>query len=139
MRRFLFSSLVLAVAVIVHVDWHFARPTHHRLSLAWDQHWLFAAGAFGLVGWIVARVWPTQAWRRGGLIAAFGIIVAQVIEPIAEVALYQHHLGYPNAPARWAAFFTCLAAGLPAYGLALWLCRSGPADAPHAHPRPNER
>jgi hypothetical protein len=125
MRRFLSGSLALAVAVVIHVDWHFARPTHHRLSLAWEQHWLFAAGAFALIGWTVARVWPSQVWRRGGVIAALGIIGAQVIEPIGEVVLYQHHLGYASEPARWAAFFTCLAAGLPAYGLALWLCRPG--------------
>jgi hypothetical protein len=123
MRRFLFVTLVLALAGVVHIDWHFARPAHHRLSLGWDQHWLFAVAAFGLVGWIVARVWPAQAWRRGGLIAALGIVLAQVVEPMAEVALYMHRFGYPDEPARWSAFFACLAAGLPAYGLALWLCR----------------
>jgi hypothetical protein len=123
MRRFFFVALVLVFAGAIHVDWHLARPTHHRLSLGWDQHWLFAAIAFALVGWTVARVWPAQAWRRGGLIAAFGIILAQGIEPIAEVALYLHQLGYPNEPARWTAFFACLAAGLPAYGVALWICR----------------
>lgn len=123
MRRFLFTVLVLALALVVHVDWHVARPTHHRLSLGWDQHWLFAAIAFGVLGWIVARVWPAQAWRIGGLIAAFGIILAQVIEPIAEVVLDAHRLGYPEEPARWTAFWACLAAGLPAYGMALWLCR----------------
>jgi hypothetical protein len=123
MRRFLFLALVLALAGAVHVDWHLARPTHHRLSLGWNQHWLFAALAFGLVGWVVARVWPAQAWRRGGLIAALALVLAQVIEPMAEVAVYLHRIGYPDEPARWTAFFVCLAAGLPAYGLALWRCR----------------
>lgn len=123
MRRVIFIMLVLTLAGAVHVDWHLARPTHHRLSLGWEQHWLFAAIAFGLVGWIVARVWPEQAWRRGGLIATFAIILAQVIEPMAEVALYQHRIGYPDEPARWTAFFACLAVGLPVYCLALWRCR----------------
>jgi len=123
MRRFLFLALTLSLAVVVHVDWHFARPTHHRLSLGWNQHWLFAALGFGLVGWAVARIWPAQAWRRGGVIAALAVVLAQVIEPIGEVAVYLHRIGYPNEPARWTAFFICIGVGLPAYGLALWLCR----------------
>jgi hypothetical protein len=124
MRRFLSFALVLVLAGVVHADWHFARPTHHRgLSLGWEQHWLFAALAFGLVGWVVARVWPRQAWRRGGVIAALALVLAQVIEPIAEVAVYLHRIGYPDEPERWAAFFVCIAVGLPAYCIALWLCR----------------
>jgi hypothetical protein len=123
MRRFLDIGLAMVVATIIHVDWHFARPTHHRLSLGWNQHWLFAAIAFGLVGWTVARIWAANAWRHGGIIAALGMVIAQVIEPVAEVAFYAHRLGYPNEAARWTAFVACLAAGLPAYCMALWLCR----------------
>lgn len=123
MRRFLFVGLVFALAATVHVDWHFARPNHHRLSLGWDQHWIFAGLAFGVVGWIVARAWPEQVWRRGGAIAILALVLAQGIEPMAEVALYLHRIGYPGEPARWSAFFVCIAVGLPAYCLTLWLCR----------------
>jgi hypothetical protein len=123
MRRFLFIVLVLVLAAAVHVDWHFARSTHHRLSLGWDQHWLFSAIAFGLVGWVVARTWPEHAWRRGAMIAMLALLLAQGIEPMAEVALYLHRIGYPDEPARWTAFFVCTAVGLPAYCLALWRCR----------------
>ena len=123
MRRFIFLALVFALAGAVHLDWHFARSTHHRLSLGWDQHWLFAALAFGLVGWVVARTWPEQAWRRGGVIATLALLLAQGIEPMAEVAFNLHRIGYPDEPARWTAFFVCVAAGLPAYCLALWWCR----------------
>ena len=126
MRRFRFVALVLALASAVHVDWHFARPTHHRLSLGWDQYWLFAALAFGLVGWVVARTWPEQPWRHGGMIAALALVLAQGIEPMTEVALNLHRLGYPVEPARWTAFFVCIAVGLPAYCLALWRCRPAP-------------
>lgn len=123
MRRVFFVALVLALAAVVHVDWHFARPTHHRLSLGWDNHWLFAAGAFALIGWLVARTWPDDAWRRGGWIAALALVLAQGVEPMAELALDLHRLGYPDEPARWMAFLVCLGAGLPAYTVALWLCR----------------
>jgi hypothetical protein len=123
MRRFLFTSLILALAAVVHTDWHFARPTHHRLSLGWNQHWLFAGLAFGLVGWVVARTWPADVWRRGIVIATIALVLAQVIEPMAEVALDLHRIGYPSEPGRWTAFFVCIAAGLPSYCLALWWCR----------------
>lgn len=123
MRRFLFIALTLALASAVHVDWHLARPTHHRLSLGWDQHWLFAAAAFGLIGWAVARIWPEQVWRRGTVLAALALVLAQGLEPMGEVALSLHQIGYPDEPARWTAFLVCLGAGVPAYCLALWLCR----------------
>jgi hypothetical protein len=123
MRRFLFIALVLALAAAVHADWHLARPTHHRLSLGWNQHWLFAALAFGFVGWVVARTWPEHTWRRGATIATLALLLAQGIEPMAEVALYQHRFGYPDEAARWTAFFVCIAVGLPVFALALWWCR----------------
>ena len=123
MRRFRFIALVLALASAGHMDWHFARPAHHRLSLGWDQHRLFAALGYGLVGWVVARTCPDQAWRRGGVIAALALVLAQGIEPMTEVALNLHRIGYPDEPVRWTAFFVCIAVGLPAYCLALWGCR----------------
>jgi len=125
MRRLLFALLVLALATAVHVDWHLARPAHHhqRLSLGWDQHWIFAALAFAAVGWVVARAWPERRWWVGGWIAALALFIAQGVEPASEVALYLHRFGYPNEPRRWVAFFLCIGAGLPAYALALWLCR----------------
>jgi len=120
MRRSLMAALILMLAGVVHVDWHLARPAHHRLSLGWGQHWLFAALGFALVGWIVARAWPEHVWRRGVVIVAVALLLAQVVEPMAEVALDQHRIGYPDEPARWTAFFVCVAAGLPALCLALW-------------------
>ena len=125
MRRLVSALLVLALASAVHVDWHLARPAvhHRRLSLGWDQHWLFAVLAFAVVGWAVARVWPDSPWRPGGWIAALALVLGQGVEPVSEVALYFHRLGYPDDPGRWSVFFVCIAAGLPAYGAALWLCR----------------
>jgi phosphotransferase system glucose/maltose/N-acetylglucosamine-specific IIC component len=125
LRRFLSTILVVALAGAVHLDWHLARPAHHhrRLSLGWDQHWLLATIVFAVVGWIVARVWPERPWRPGLWIAALALFLAQGVEPASEVALYARRLGYPDEPGRWSAFFVCIAVGLPAYGLALWLCR----------------
>jgi hypothetical protein len=127
MRRVLSAVLVLVLASAVHLDWHLARPAvhHRRLSLGWDQHWLFAALAFGIVGWVVARVWAERPWRAGWWIAVLALVLAQGIEPAFEVLLYFHRLGYPNDTGRWSAFFLCIAAGLPAYASAVWLCRPG--------------
>ena len=123
MRRVLFATLIVILAGAIHLDWHLARPAHHRLSLGWGQHWLFAATAFALVGWLVARAWPEDVWRRGTVIATLAVVLAQGLEPMGEVALALHRLGYPDDPARWTAFFVCVATGVPAYLLALWWCR----------------
>lgn len=123
MRRLLFAVLVLALATAVHVDWHLARPTHHRLSLGWSYHWLFAAAFFAAVGWIIARRWSTGAGHAAAWIVALALLIAQGVEPLLEVALYQHRIGYPSEPERWRAFALCVAAGLPALLLTLRLCR----------------
>lgn len=90
----------------------------------------------------MARTRPEDVWRRGTVIAALAVVLAQSLEPMGEVALALHRLGYPNEPARWTAFFVCLAAGLPAYFAALWWCRPR-RDARTARspprPQPNER
>lgn len=123
MRRLWFVLLTLILAAVIHVDWHVARPAHHRLSLGWSQHWIFAASAFAIVGWLVARLWPEQTWRVGAWLAALAIVIAQGLEPMLEVAGYQHRFGFPDEPERWVVFAICQAAGLPAYAATLWLCR----------------
>ena len=41
MRRLYQAGLALALAAVIHIDWHLARPTHHRLSLGWAEHYSF--------------------------------------------------------------------------------------------------
>jgi hypothetical protein len=123
MRRLMMPLLIALLAVAIHVDWHLARPMHHRLSLAWSQHWIVAAILFGIAGWLIARAWPDRPLRPALTIVGLAVLAAQGIEPVLEVALYQHRLGFPNDPSRWLAFAICLAAGLPALGAALWLTR----------------
>ena len=123
MRRLGYAALVLALATIVHVDWHLARPAHHRLSLAWPQHWLFAAAAFALVGWLIARWWPDAPGRAAAGIVGLALVLAQGVEPLMEVAIYQHRFGYPSDPGRWSVFAVCVATGLPALLATLILCR----------------
>ena len=62
------ALLSLLLGVVLHVDWHLARPLHHRLSLDWSYHWAFTAALFAVVGCIIARTWPTQRWRLGAVV-----------------------------------------------------------------------
>jgi hypothetical protein len=123
MRRFGRPAvLALLIAVVIHADWHFARPTHHRLSLGWPQHWIFAAIGFAIVGWVIARLFE-RPYATGAAVLALAVIVAQAVEPVAEVVIYQGRIGYPNDPGRWGVFALCLAAGIPAFIAALFFCR----------------
>lgn len=129
MRRLVSIPLVLLLAAGIHLDWHFARPHHYRLSLAWEHHWLFGAVLFAAAGCCVALRWPAERWRAGALNVALALVGAQVIEPVLfETLLYDHRLGYDVEPARWAAFAECVGAGIPAFLLVLALARRRPAE-----------
>ena len=132
MRRLGLLGLSLLLAAGIHVDWHLARSHHHRLSLEWREHWMFALALFALVGMIVARVWAAERWGAGAWVLAAAVVVAQGVEPVLEAVIYDHRLAYEVEPARWMVFWLCLAVGIPAYALALWLC--APPAARDARP-----
>ena len=121
MRRLGIVPLALLLALGLHVDWHLARPLHHRLSLAWEHHWIFAALLFASVALLVAvRRSAAERWRAGAWVLALGLIAAHVVEPVVTLAFYEHRLAYEVEPERWTIFFESLAAGLPAYAATLW-------------------
>jgi uncharacterized membrane protein len=113
-------SLLLGVAF--HVDWHLARPLHHRLSLDWSHHWAITAAIFAVVGCVVSRSWPSQRWRLGAIVFVSAALLAQFVEPLLEVLIYEHRLGYEVERARWIAFWKTLVASAIAYVGALALC-----------------
>jgi len=123
MRAPAFFGFALTLAATIHIDWHLARPTHHRLSLGWHQHWIFAAIVFFGVGWIMARLRAKDAVHAALWIAIVGIMPGQGIEPVLELVIYQGHVGYPTDPGRWGVFFACIAVGLPALLTSARLCR----------------
>jgi hypothetical protein len=114
--------LSVLLAAVLHLDWHLARPAHHRLSLEWPGHWLATAAFFAIAGWIIARTWPGARWSLGAAVFVAAVILAQLVEPVLEILFYQGRLGYAGEPARWAAFGRAMAAATPAYWGALWLC-----------------
>jgi hypothetical protein len=122
------ASLLLAVGI--HVDYHLARPLHHRLSLEWQQHWIFAVVLFAAVASLVALRWPSAArWRVGMWVLVAGILLAQLVEPVLTVAFYEHRLAYETEPERWQAFLECITAGIPAYLGTLWCAGRWPSTA----------
>ena len=123
-RRLISVRLVLILAALVHVDWHFARPHHHRLSLEWSSHWAFGMAFFAAAGWFIARRWPADRWLAAAWNVTLALVVGQVIEPVLESVFYDHRLGYPVEPERWVAFWQCVGAGIPALVIALWISRS---------------
>lgn len=116
----LIFSAILASAI--HVDWHLARPAHHRLSLEWPYHWLATALVFAATGWMIARFWPAIRWRMGAIVFIAAVVLAQGIEPVLEMVFYMGRFSYPDEPLRWAAFGRAIAASTPAFVATLWLC-----------------
>lgn len=92
------SAIVFALglAAAIHADWHFARPSHHQLSLGWPWHWLLAVPVFALVAWYVARVWPERTVRASLLIVGGAILAGGILEPAYE------YFG-DGAPLEWVA------------------------------------
>lgn len=109
--------LALGLAVVVHADWHLARPAHghHRLSFGLPYHWVVAIPAFALAAWAVARLWPGRFAAASCWIVGTALVGAQLLEPLGEQIVYAHRLGMQIEPARWTAFWGCAAAGLAAY------------------------
>jgi hypothetical protein len=84
---------------------------------------LFAAAGFAIVGWLLARLELGQPMRAAACAVVLAVLLAQGIEPVAEVMLYQHRLGYPQDEGRTAVFVLCLAVGIPSMCVAMVLCR----------------
>jgi hypothetical protein len=113
---------------VLHLDWHVARPLHHRLSLDWPYHWLATALLFGAVAWLIARKWPLRAWKLAAVVFVSAIVIAQLIEPLLESAFYDHRFAYDVERERWATFARSMAAATVMYWGVLWASlRAAPA------------
>lgn len=107
--------LVLALVVIIHADYHVARPHHMRWSLAWGEHWLLALPVFAATAWLIRRWWPDRIWSASAWTLGLAAIGAQLVEPLVESLVYLGQVGIPMEPERWRAFLELMTAGLFVY------------------------
>jgi len=135
MRRYLSWWAVLAIMVMVHVDWHFGRGHHHRLSLSWPYHWITGLITFFMLALFCARKWPSNPFRNAVINGLAGLLAGQIIEPMLEVVGYRVPVAQVFTPERWHVFWqftTASAVGLLA-GFAVVAARqrgrSGAASA----------
>ena len=121
LRSHVSFPVALFLGVFIHLDWHLARHEHDGRSLGWDAHWLVAIPIFALAAWRIARRWPPPAnpWLPAALTVALGVLLGQVIEPLAEIIHYQATLAEELEPARLTAFAAFTVTGVVTMGLAL--------------------
>jgi len=115
MRRYISIRAVLLIMVLVHVDWHFGRGHHHRLSLSWPYHWVTGLIAFFLLTWFCAWKWPDNPIRAALLNGSLGLFAGQIVEPLLEVVGYRAPIASVFSAERWhvfAQFATAAAVGL---------------------------
>ena len=113
--------VALTLGLAIHLDWHLARHEHDGRSLGWDAHWLVAIPIFALAAWRIARRWPPPdtPWRPAALAVALGVLLGQVLEPLAEIIHFQATLAEELEPARLTAFAAFTVTGVVTMGLAL--------------------
>jgi hypothetical protein len=115
--------VILGLASAMHLDWHFARPEHHRLSLGWSQHWLVAIPVFALVGWYVCRVWRDRLVSASIAIVGIAAFLAQVVEPLEEMLVDDASFEWAFGAPRLVAFATFTGVGIMALAVTLILLR----------------
>jgi hypothetical protein len=69
MPRLISFPLVLILTTMIHVDWHFARPHQHRLSLEWSSHWLLGMAFFAVAGGMSPVALPSSSGKPTLLVA----------------------------------------------------------------------
>lgn len=94
-----------------------------RLSLAWSQHWLLAVPVFAGAAWLTTRRWRTGFLVPTMLSVGLGIVMGQVIEPLAEALYYHEAVRESFEPLRVRAFIAFLAAGIVTLVLTLLAVR----------------
>jgi hypothetical protein len=110
-RPLLSPLIAVGLAVAIHLDWHLARHGE-RLSFGWQYHWLLAIPLFAAAAWYVHRRWPGRAAAVGLWSIVAAVLLGQVLEPLAEAAIYgaSHSHGFERE--RLTAFAYFMAAGV---------------------------
>ena len=115
------ASLLLATAI--HLDWHFARPAHHRLSLGLSWHWMLAIPVFALAAYWVARQNPRNPVKASVLLLAAASLLGAVVEPAWEYWIEHAPYDWAFGPDRTWGAATYVATGVAAYAFTYMLLR----------------
>lgn len=117
------ALVALALAVLIHVDWHLARSSHHGgLSAGWSWHWILAVPAFAVVGWCAHRTWGPNALRAGLAVTGLAALLSQGLEPLGELATGASW-AWTFGPERLGAFLLYIGAGVVTLVVAVWALR----------------
>ena len=111
------SVAILLVGTAIHLDWHFARPTHHRLSLGLSWHWLLAIPVFALAAYWVARQNPRNPVKASALLLGAATLLGAVLEPAWEYFVGHAPYEWAFGPERTWGALAYVATGVVAYAL----------------------
>lgn len=124
------AAVLLATAI--HVDWHIARPAHHRLSLGLPWHWLLAVPVFAIAAWYVAVRRPLRPVAASVLLLGAAVLLGAVVEPAYEYWLGGATWDWAFGPERTWGAVRYVATGLLTYAVifgVLWKRSPGPETA----------
>lgn len=109
------SVTALLLASAIHLDWHLARPTHHRLSLGLSWHWVLAIPVFALAAYWVARQSPRNPLKASVLLIGGAAVLGAVLEPAWEYWIEHAPYEWAFGPERTWGALAYVATGIAAY------------------------
>jgi hypothetical protein len=125
------STAVLLLASAIHTDWHFARPSHHRLSLDLSWHWMLAIPVFALAAYYVARKNPPRLLMVSVWLIGLATLIGAVLEPAYEYFFGGATWDWAFGPERTWAAIAFVTTGIATYAITLLLLvRRGGAPWP---------
>jgi len=124
-RSLISWRLVIAIAVMLHLDWHVARPHGMHFSGAWQHHWILGLLTLSAAAWFVVRKWPHAPWSAAAVNLGIAILLAQIVEPIVYGLIFEHGSPPMNPPFFWQAFGEFLLGGIFAFVAILLFYRRG--------------
>jgi hypothetical protein len=106
------AMVTILLAIVMHLDWHAARPAVHHLSLGWRWHWLLAVPTFALTAWYVKRSWPDRLFDASLTIILTASLLAAIVEPAWEYWIDGASFNWAFGPLRIGAFAAFLLTGI---------------------------
>lgn len=109
------SLAALLLGSAIHLDWHLARPTHHRLSLGLSWHWVLAVPVFAVAAYWVLQQKPRSPVKASVLLLGAATLLGGVLEPAWEYWLEDAPYEWAFGPERTWGAIAYVATGMAAY------------------------